>query len=396
MDRGESTDPPVWRAPDQTDGAPGGSAGVRDGRDLGFRRRWRQQVRQAGCQWATRPPTHGWTGHRCRPGPANNEDYALADRVVGPDGAYALWIVADGVGGGPDGERASRLAVETVVEFLTPGSWTDPRAALTQAFALANDRVHSLSAINDSSSASVMATTLVAALVSEVGRAAYVANVGDSRAYLIDSAHITRVTQDHSFIAEQVAAGQLTEAEAQLAGGHNILTRGIGTDATVVVDVFGPRRLGAGERLLLCSDGLHGMVEDAEIARIVRASSVSEAPSALVAAANVAGGRDNVTALVGGAALATGTTRAAPGPRLLVAGGLVAAFLVGIVALLSLGGGSGKTPGGTIVVPSRESAPSATLRTSAAPSRSSVASASPSTPRPTPRPTPSPSPRPSP
>ena len=263
----------------------------------------------------------------------HNEDYALAERVPGPGGTWSLWLVADGVGGGPQGERASLLAVETVVDHLATGQWVDPAAALTEGFALANDRVHTLASLQDAEAPSTMATTLVAALVDEASATAYVANVGDSRAYLYAAGQLTRVTQDHSLISERLASGELTDAEARLAAGHNVLTRGIGRDVTVAVDVFGPRVLRRGERLLLCSDGLHGMVDDGEIARLVGGASLQEVPGVLVAAANDAGGRDNVTALIGGLPAAA---PAADGGRFAIPawGSLTAALAGGLLLLV--------------------------------------------------------------
>ena len=323
----------------------------------------------------------------------HNEDYGLAERVPGPGGTWSLWLVADGVGGGPQGERASLLAVETVVDYLATGQWVDPAAALTEGFALANDRVHTLASLQDAEALSTMATTLVAALVDEASATAYVANVGDSRAYLSASGQLTRITQDHSLIAERLASGELTDAEARLAAGHNVLTRGIGSDATVVVDVFGPRVLQPGERLLLCSDGLHGMIDDGEIARLVGGASLQEVPGLLVAAANDAGGRDNVTALIGGlpsaAPVAGGRRFAIPawgGLTAALAGGLL--FLVVALAVVRVFTGSGAaspapTRGGALALPG----PTSPLNLPSA----SVGSASPAaraTPVATPVPTP--------
>jgi protein phosphatase len=291
----------------------------------------------------------------------HNEDYALAERVPGPGGTWALWLVADGVGGGPQGERASLLAVETVVEYLATGQWVHPAAALTEGFALANDRVHTLASLQDAEALSTMATTLVAALVDEASATAYIANVGDSRAYLYAAGQLTRITQDHSLISERLASGELTDAEARLAAGHNVLTRGIGSDATVAVDVFGPRVLRPGERLLLCSDGLHGMIDDGEIARRVGGASPQEVPALLVAAANDAGGRDNVTALIGGlpaAVPAAGGGRfAIPGWGSLtaaLAGGLLL-LVVALVVVRAFSGSGAASPaltrGGALALP---------------------------------------------
>ncbi len=306
----------------------------------------------------------------------HNEDYALAERVPGPGGTWSLWLVADGVGGGPQGERASLLAVETVVDYLTASQWVDPAAALTEGFALANHRVHTLASLQDAEALSTMATTLVAALVDEASATAYVANVGDSRAYLYARGQLTRVTQDHSLISERLASGELTEAEARLVAGHNVLTRGIGSDATVAVDVFGPRVLRPGERLLLCSDGLHGMIDDGDIARLVGGASLQEVPALLVAAANDAGGRDNVTALIGGlpaAVPAAGGGRfAIPGWGSLtsaLAGGLLL-LVVALVVVRAFSGSGATSPaptrGGALALPGPTS-PLALLSASASP-----------------------------
>ena len=235
-----------------------------------------------------------------------NEDFVAAVRVSSADGReFALWLVADGVGGGPQGDVASRTAVEAAIEFLRDQTWNDPVDALREAFIAANSRVYGITGTGEA------ATTLVAALVADsavapepgavpTGAAAWIANVGDSRAYLIAGGKARPVTTDHSLVAARVAAGLITDAEARVAPDRNVVTRAIGSEPGVHVDIFGVRPLLPGERLLLCSDGIHGMIEDAAIARIASGADLSETPRRLVAAANQAGGRDNATALVGG------------------------------------------------------------------------------------------------
>jgi PPM family protein phosphatase len=224
----------------------------------------------------------------------NNEDFVAAERVAAQDGAmFGLWLVADGVGGGPRGEQASRMAVETVIDFMAHNSWSDPARALTQAFGAANLNVYDLSGEGAS------ATTMVAALVSENDSCAYIANVGDSRAYQVSGGEVKAITDDHSIVAARVAAGQITADEARTAPDRNVVTRSIGSERDVLVDVFGPRQLLPGQRLVLCTDGVHGMLNDTEFARIASTSPIGEAAAALVAAAVDAGGRDNATALVG-------------------------------------------------------------------------------------------------
>ena len=223
----------------------------------------------------------------------NNEDFVQAERVVAADGrAYGLWMVADGVGGGPQGELASRTAVETVAALLASGRWSDPASALSEVFGRASKAVFDIGN-------GAVATTMVAALVAEADGSMTIANVGDSRAYLIADGQAFQVTEDHSIVAARVAAGLITVAEARVAPDRNLITRTIGSDPDAEVDIFNPRPLEPTERLLLCSDGIHGMIEDDVIGRIASMSALGAAPAALIAAANEAGGRDNATALIG-------------------------------------------------------------------------------------------------
>ena len=231
---------------------------------------------------------------------AHNEDYALTRSVHHPSGNFHLWIVADGMGGGARGEVASKLAAQTVAEFISRCEWAQPEAALRDAFAAANDRVYAEGTGEGSASRSEMGTTLVAALVDDASGAAVIANVGDSRAYLVRASEIHQLTRDHSLIAERVAAGLLTEEEARTADERNIITRAIGIDPTVTTDVTSRGTVGDGDRLLLCTDGLHGLVRDEEILRLVATSPLHRSAGLLVDAANHEGGKDNITVLVGG------------------------------------------------------------------------------------------------
>jgi len=243
---------------------------------------------------------------RVRP---NNEDYARAEKVARGDRHFSIWAVADGVGGGPQGERASLTAVETAVDYLANERWTDPAAALTEAFTLANRNVF---AITGNGAA---ASTLVVAVVSEPDATVVIANVGDSRAYLVTGGKASQITHDHSLVAARVAAGQITADEARAAPDRNVLTRSIGSEPVVLVDVFGPRPIQPLERLVLCTDGIHGMIEDPAIGQLASGLTVAESANALVAAALEAGGRDNATALVGGFAMAAANGQAsAPTP----------------------------------------------------------------------------------
>jgi protein phosphatase len=223
----------------------------------------------------------------------NNEDFVQTERVVAADGkAYGLWMVADGVGGGPQGELASRTAVETVAALMAGGRWSDPASALSEVFGRASKAVFDIGN-------GAVATTMVAVLIAEADGSMTIANVGDSRAYLIADGQAFQVTEDHSIVAARVAAGLITVAEARVAPDRNLITRTIGSDPDAEVDIFNPRPLEPSERLLLCSDGIHGMIEDDVIGRIASASALGAVPAALIAAANEAGGRDNATALIG-------------------------------------------------------------------------------------------------
>ncbi|HEX7491198.1 MAG TPA: protein phosphatase 2C domain-containing protein [Candidatus Limnocylindrales bacterium] len=277
----------------------------------------------------------------------NNEDFVQAERVVRDGRRYSLWVVADGVGGGPQGERASRAAVEAVVAYITHEEWDDPATALAQAFALANRDVYAITGRG------AAASTMVAALVTEPDGLVTIANVGDSRAYLVAGGEAKPVTDDHSLVGERLAAGQITALEARVAPDRNVLTRSVGSEVEVAIDLFGPRPLGRDERLILCTDGIHGMIDDEAIGRIAGGCRLADSAAALVAAAVEAGGRDNATALVGGHSPgeplpANGSTGASsPDIRrpsvsrlaILVAAGLiVAAILLFVLALAARAG----------------------------------------------------------
>lgn len=230
----------------------------------------------------------------------HNEDYALVRTVHHPHGNFHLWIVADGMGGGARGEVASKLAAQTVAESVSRCEWDEPEEALRTAFEAANAAVYAEGTGDGAASRSQMGTTLVVALVDDASGETVVANVGDSRAYLVRGNEIRQLTRDHSLVAERLAAGLITEEEARTGDERNIITRAIGTDPSVTVDVMPRGSLGPGMRLLLCTDGLHGLVHDDQIFRLVATSPLHRSAELLVHAANDEGGKDNITALVAG------------------------------------------------------------------------------------------------
>ncbi|HEY0141473.1 MAG TPA: Stp1/IreP family PP2C-type Ser/Thr phosphatase [Thermoanaerobaculia bacterium] len=219
-----------------------------------------------------------------------------------------LFLVADGMGGHAAGEIASRIAVDSITEFILhtkedDGTW--PHAydeqfkrstnRLMAAVRMANTRV--LEAMRKDARLRGMGTTVVACLADE--NTISIAHVGDSRAYLIREGQLSRVTNDHSWVFEQVQAGMLTEAEAEKHPLRNVITRALGGALQVTPDAseIEPR---PGDVILLCSDGLTGMVPEEEINRIVTGSGgdLEKACQQLIDAANERGGLDNITAVL--------------------------------------------------------------------------------------------------
>src|SRR5436305_7882201 len=205
----------------------------------------------------------------------------------------ALFIVADGMGGHAAGEVASEIAVDTVSNVYYQDDSDDVAYSLLHAIKRANALIHQRAAENMLRSG--MGTTCVAAVLR--GNMAYIANVGDSRAYLVRDGQVKQVSQDHSLVAEQVRAGLLTEDQARTHAQRNVITRCLGTQADVEIDVF-PEQLEDKDALVLCTDGLSGLVSDDEIRRIVDQAGPQESVYHLVERANENGGPDNITAIV--------------------------------------------------------------------------------------------------
>jgi protein phosphatase len=203
-----------------------------------------------------------------------------------------LVIVADGMGGSQAGDVASRLAVETLIRSWQASTGDAPVDDLATALEAANRAVHAESLNHPEQSG--MGTTCTALLVR--GREAFVAHVGDSRAYLLRGGEVRRLTRDHSLVAELVREGHLTEEQARSDPRRNVVTRSVGVaprvtiDAERVIDDLAP-----GDTLVVCSDGLHGLVSDAEIAAAASGRDLAAACDRLIAMANERGGYDNIT-----------------------------------------------------------------------------------------------------
>ncbi|HFD39133.1 MAG TPA: Stp1/IreP family PP2C-type Ser/Thr phosphatase, partial [Anaerolineae bacterium] len=213
----------------------------------------------------------------------------------------AIFAVADGMGGHLAGEVASRQAVEGVIRAYytaaaTPGPapGDDAGPALVRAFEQTNHALHTLA--QSDPRRSNMGTTLVAAIIRE-GKLS-IANVGDSRAYLLRGGRLTQITRDHSLIGEQVQGRVLSQAQARKHPYRHIITRALGTHSTVQVDLF-EGEWQAGDSLLLCTDGLSGTLSARRMARLLRrAPSPQQAADQLVSQAEAQGSRDNISALV--------------------------------------------------------------------------------------------------
>jgi protein phosphatase len=219
----------------------------------------------------------------------NQDDCA---EFVKQDGMQLL-VVADGMGGHLGGEVASRTTVEAIGESIQNGSGA-PAEMLERAFAVANRRVFDLAA--EEAELHGMGTTGVAILLDPSG-AAWVAHVGDSRASLLHSGRLERITDDHSWVFNEMQNMRLTPEEAKVHPHRNALMRAIGVDPEVDVDVT-QIDLAAGDRLLLCSDGLWNEVDEQTMATVLAESEPKDCVQRLVDLANEAGGNDNVTVQV--------------------------------------------------------------------------------------------------
>jgi protein phosphatase len=202
-----------------------------------------------------------------------------------------LYAVADGMGGHRAGEIASR---EALTALLANAPREADGKALARAVRAANRAVMESAA--KSRTRTGMGTTMTAAMVD--GTHVLVAHVGDSRAYLLHEGRLTRITEDHSMVADLVRQGAITEEDARFHPQRSVITRALGSDPDMVADVFDVRGA-AGDRLLLATDGLTGMLPDDYIAELLdQQRTPEEAAARLVEAANRAGGYDNITVVI--------------------------------------------------------------------------------------------------
>ncbi len=211
-----------------------------------------------------------------------------------------LAVVADGMGGYEGGQEASRLAVETLVAAYRDFGGDNPQEALVEALHAAHEQIRQYSFAHPELHG--MGTTCTAAAIVRVDDegaqydALYYVHVGDTRLYLIRDGQITRVTRDHSYVGRLVESGMITPEEAEHHPQRNILTAALGTNPDLVMDSPGhPEPLRPEDVLVICSDGLWGLVRDAEILDTVENKSVEQAGRELIELARERGGPDNIT-----------------------------------------------------------------------------------------------------
>lgn len=222
-----------------------------------------------------------------------NQDYVfVSESPVG--NLPNLFVVADGMGGHNAGDYASSHAVQTLVDEIRDDRDFNPIKIIRHAIETANTEI--LNQAQNDVSLRGMGTTMVVATI--VGHYAYVANVGDSRLYIIQD-RIHQVTKDHSLVQEMVRMGELKAEEAKNHPDKNIITRALGAERTVDIDFF-DLKLEPNSTILMCSDGLSNMVEDAKIEEIVFDSEISleRKGRKLLREANQNGGKDNIAVIL--------------------------------------------------------------------------------------------------
>lgn len=216
-----------------------------------------------------------------------------------------LLIVADGVGGAQAGHEASHWAIRIAVERYYDMTGPDLGEDLRTAVEIANS---SLFQYLQSTGTREAGCTMAAAVIH--GNTLYVANVGDSRVYLVRNGQITQITRDHTVTQQKIDQGLIRPEQAEMDPDRNVLTRSMGAGPTVQADLFQPMQLAPGDLVFVCSDGLTDMVEDAEVARLASSGSPKRVTQRLIAAANKKGGFDNISVI---AARAGGRQSAAGG-----------------------------------------------------------------------------------
>ncbi len=222
----------------------------------------------------------------------SNEDSYLLNKNIG------IFAVADGMGGHRGGEVASSMAVSTLEQYVQNNKVgsrkVQPRVLLTEAYKTASNKIFDKSR-NEAAELSGMGTTLVSALVVE--NTVFIANVGDSRAYLYRAKKFWQLTEDHSLLNEHIKFGLVAEQDAENFLQKNVITRSVGFEREVMCDIL-ERVMEPDDLILLCSDGLSGLVTDARMCEICQSLSPEKIVERCIKEARDNGGDDNITVLV--------------------------------------------------------------------------------------------------
>ncbi len=223
-----------------------------------------------------------------------NQDSVFAEQIN--DNTFLL-IVADGMGGHNGGKTASATAISAVSQYIREkckSTFNDDEAKhmLIESISKANTEIYRRAFGNDKLKG--MGTTAVVAIITE--KKLYTANVGDSRLYILSGDNFKQITTDHSYVESLLSKGLISESEAKTHPQKNIITRAVGTDSFVDIDLF-ENSLCDEDVVLICSDGLHTMVNDDDIVKILN-DDISTASQKLVSLANDNGGRDNISVIV--------------------------------------------------------------------------------------------------
>ena len=224
----------------------------------------------------------------------NNED----NFIVEESERYNLYAVADGMGGHKAGEVASSIAIETIRDiFKKSSSNTDFKAPafIIESFEAANKKVREEALCKDECSG--MGTTITMAVIDLELNIVYIANVGDSRAYLIKDNEIIQITEDHTYVHELLKDGRITIEEAKHHPKRNVITRAVGSEEYVQADIF-EIELSNDDIILLCTDGLTTHLTDEEILGIIKEFGCAESVQRLIKLANDNGGTDNITIII--------------------------------------------------------------------------------------------------
>lgn len=225
-----------------------------------------------------------------------NEDAWDVRKIPSDDGELWFALVADGLGGHEGGEIASELAIKYCSKYLLDNiSKQKPTEVLKSAIFLGNTRVFEAGSTKEGCMG--MGTTITLALMDESKKSLYIGHVGDSRAYVISGGKIAQITEDHSVTGELIRNGSISEQEAMVHPGRNVLTMALGTQNSINVSLY-EKTLLPGDIVILCTDGLTSLVDSQEILDTVTNTARADSAQVLVDLANSRGGHDNTTVIV--------------------------------------------------------------------------------------------------